>query len=120
MLVKWRKTVRAVWILQRYRKGWTISVFRIQACVYECFPIQLVPLPESIMKSQAILPLTDATDQAVMERPAQKKDRRKLRHQQWLQSTSILAWWPCDCHRKYCRSEILSWRQYFLGNLVAR
>ena len=43
------------------------------------------------MKSQAILPLADAVDQAVTERPAQKKDRRKLRHQQWLQSMSMVA-----------------------------
>ena len=43
-------------------------------------------MPEIVMSRQAVLPLEDSVDKTSTSRPAQKKDRRKLRHQQWLQS----------------------------------
>ena len=43
-------------------------------------------MPEIVMSRQAVLPLKDSADKTSTLRPVQKKDRRKLRHQQWLQS----------------------------------
>ena len=48
----------------------------------------VVPLPESVMSSQAVLPLTDpdaVDDRTAMEKPAKKKSRRKMRRQRLLQ-----------------------------------
>ena len=56
-----------------------------------------MPLPEEIMQSLPILPLVDGGQQraeaggAAKQRvPQRKKDKRKLRHERWLQSKELM------------------------------
>ena len=71
--------------------------FHAHACnvQHTCCPFHvqmLVPLPETIMSCQPVLPLNDvAGGKQASQRPTQKKDRRKLRHQQWIQSVYIVV-----------------------------
>lgn len=54
---------------------------------HEMMP-DVVPLPEVIMKTLPVLPLSvhsEAQTQTVVDGSASKKDRRKMRHERWLQ-----------------------------------